>query len=190
MDDAIGSTFSPGDPLSPGESLEISAFVSSSPFRTHRRLCASSEESRLLFEGVLAREMPLPTDSEGECPAALALRLGLGEWSLCRISGEEWSGERVERGDEGSLVSSNGSGSSLGGVAGVGSRMIAGIPSAWAVRILRRSSRAVWKCFRQYTVLRSPRTRSRLTRSVTLSFFARRVRRSSILPVSLQPLRM
>lgn len=139
----------------------------------------------LLLESCLPREgrCTLPTDSEGEClPNELSFA---NRRDVDRISGEcEGVDERDIMG-EGVVACvkgcSNGFVSSAGGDEGIGSRTIAGIPSASALRVRRLSSREAKNRLRQYIVRRRPRTRSRLTRSVTRSVFALRMSRSSSL---------
>ena len=143
----------------------------------------------LLVEFRRAIWPPVITESEGECLDVMrGVKAISGVWrSLPRRSGEpdgeddrEPSGEGVRSlGMVMLAVSENGLPSSVGGEAGVGSSTIAGIPSASAFKVLFLYALFARKRRLQYLVRRSPLTRSRLTRSVTLSTFSRRANRSS-----------
>lgn len=189
-----------------GDSLHLSIFICESRI-THARSASSSDNNdaplpRLAIAAALDDLGVVETDRLGEClnplPAPAAIPPVLqppnvaGPSSgdpprsgVALISGEADGDVCLDPGGEGEGAMStswNGFGSSsIGGVAGVGSNTIAGIPSASALRVRRLSSRRARNRLRQYIVRSSPRTRSRLTRSVTRSVFSRRTSRSSSL---------
>ena len=149
-----------------------------------------------------------PSDRVGECPSPSRNEIS----GLYRPRPERSTGEESGEGDLDSIgecgsscgAPSKGSAEKSGGVLGVGSNTIAGIPvkvspsvlaedwhyhspSASAFSVRRLSSREAKKRLRAQIVRNKPRTLSRLTRSVTRSVLTLRMSRSSNLANQLTP---